>query len=62
MKLQQYTDHLSPDMTIDTSACKEKNVEKETFPNQLYRHIKVCNGTWKMILFSSRALKWPNLF
>ncbi|KAL3996510.1 Ras association domain-containing protein 5 [Sarotherodon galilaeus] len=40
MKLQQYTDHLSPDMTIDTSASKEKYAEKETFPNQLYRHIK----------------------
>uniref|UniRef100_A0A3Q0QZA3 WD40 repeat-containing protein SMU1 n=1 Tax=Amphilophus citrinellus TaxID=61819 RepID=A0A3Q0QZA3_AMPCI len=35
-----HTDHLSPDMTIDTTASKERYVEKESFPNQLYRHIK----------------------
>ncbi|XP_038128323.1 WD40 repeat-containing protein SMU1 [Cyprinodon tularosa] len=31
-------DYLSPEMTIDTS--KEQRVQKESFPTQLYRHIK----------------------
>lgn len=43
MRLQQYPGHLSPDMTIDTSGNKERHVEKESFPTQLYRHIKVNN-------------------
>lgn len=41
LRLQQYPDHLSPDVTIDTSGNKERHVEKESFPTQLYRHIKV---------------------
>ncbi|KAF0037372.1 hypothetical protein F2P81_010246 [Scophthalmus maximus] len=41
MKIQQDPDHLSPDMTIDTSGNKERHhVEKEICPTQLYRHIK----------------------
>ncbi|XP_017271849.1 WD40 repeat-containing protein SMU1 [Kryptolebias marmoratus] len=37
---QQHPGYLSPDTTIDTSGTKEQRVEKETFPTQLYRHIK----------------------
>ncbi|TKS68201.1 WD40 repeat-containing protein SMU1 [Collichthys lucidus] len=40
MRLQQYPDNLSPDMNIDTSGNKDRPVEKESFPTQLYRHIK----------------------
>uniref|UniRef100_A0A3Q3VZU8 WD40 repeat-containing protein SMU1 n=1 Tax=Mola mola TaxID=94237 RepID=A0A3Q3VZU8_MOLML len=40
MRLQQCTDHLFPDMTIDTSSNKERSTETERFPTQLYRHIK----------------------
>ncbi|XP_070684283.1 WD40 repeat-containing protein SMU1-like [Pempheris klunzingeri] len=40
MRLQQDPDHLSPDSTIDTVAVKERHAEKESFPTQLYRHIK----------------------
>ncbi|XP_033479262.1 WD40 repeat-containing protein SMU1-like [Epinephelus fuscoguttatus] len=40
MRIQGYPGHLSPDMTIDTSANKDRQVEKESFPTQLYRHIK----------------------
>ncbi|XP_031694088.1 WD40 repeat-containing protein SMU1-like isoform X1 [Anarrhichthys ocellatus] len=40
MRIQQYPDHLSPDMTIDTSGNKDRQMEKESFPTQLYRHIK----------------------
>ncbi|XP_074486079.1 WD40 repeat-containing protein SMU1-like isoform X2 [Sebastes fasciatus] len=40
MRMQQYADQLSPDMTIDTSGNKDRPVEKESFPTQLYRHIK----------------------
>lgn len=41
MKIQQHPDQLSPEMTIDISANKNRHMEKETFPTQLYRHIKV---------------------
>lgn len=41
MKLQQNSDQLSPETTIDTSTNKNRFMEKETFPTQLYRHIKV---------------------
>lgn len=41
MKIQQHSDQLSPEMTIDMSANKNRHTEKETFPTQLYRHIKV---------------------
>nr|XP_020457759.1 WD40 repeat-containing protein SMU1-like isoform X3 [Monopterus albus] len=40
MRLQQYPGHLTTDMTIDMPGNKEKRVEKESFPTQLYRHIK----------------------
>lgn len=41
MKIQPHSDQLSPEMTIDVSANKNRHMEKETFPTQLYRHIKV---------------------
>lgn len=41
MKIQQNSDQLSPEMTIETSTNKNRLMEKETFPTQLYRHIKV---------------------
>lgn len=41
LKIQQNSDQLSPEMTIDTPANKNRLMEKETFPTQLYRHIKV---------------------
>lgn len=41
MKIQQNSDQLSPEMTIDTSTNRSRLMEKETFPTQLYRHIKV---------------------
>lgn len=41
MRQQHYPDRLSPDMTINTSDNKEKHGEKDNFPTQLYRHIKV---------------------
>ncbi|KAI3352406.1 hypothetical protein L3Q82_005366 [Scortum barcoo] len=41
MRLQQYPDNLSPEMTINTSGNKERQEEKESFPTQLYRHIKM---------------------
>lgn len=37
MRLQQSPDSLSPDSTIDTSSKRDK----ESYPTQLYRHIKV---------------------
>uniref|UniRef100_H3CYZ9 WD40 repeat-containing protein SMU1 n=1 Tax=Tetraodon nigroviridis TaxID=99883 RepID=H3CYZ9_TETNG len=40
MKIQQNSDQLSPEMTIDTSTNRSRLMEKETFPTQLYRHIK----------------------
>ncbi|XP_026159547.1 WD40 repeat-containing protein SMU1-like [Mastacembelus armatus] len=40
MRIQQFSSHLSPDMTIDTSGNKERHGDKECFPTQLYRHIK----------------------
>uniref|UniRef100_A0AAQ5WYD7 WD40 repeat-containing protein SMU1 n=1 Tax=Amphiprion ocellaris TaxID=80972 RepID=A0AAQ5WYD7_AMPOC len=41
LRLQQYPGHLSPDMAIETSNNnKGRQVEKESFPTQLYRHIK----------------------
>ncbi|XP_056890391.1 WD40 repeat-containing protein SMU1-like isoform X1 [Takifugu flavidus] len=40
MKIQPHSDQLSPEMTIDVSANKNRHMEKETFPTQLYRHIK----------------------
>uniref|UniRef100_A0A7N6BHY9 Smu-1 suppressor of mec-8 and unc-52 protein homolog n=1 Tax=Anabas testudineus TaxID=64144 RepID=A0A7N6BHY9_ANATE len=40
MRLQHCPGQLSPDMAIETSGNKEKHVEKDNFPTQLYRHIK----------------------
>ncbi|KAG7225852.1 hypothetical protein INR49_014374 [Caranx melampygus] len=40
MRLQQYPGHLSPDMPIETNGIKDRHVEKESCPTQLYRHIK----------------------
>uniref|UniRef100_A0A8C9Z4H6 WD40 repeat-containing protein SMU1 n=1 Tax=Sander lucioperca TaxID=283035 RepID=A0A8C9Z4H6_SANLU len=40
MRIQQYAGHVFPDTTIETSGNKDKHVEKESFPTQLYRHIK----------------------
>eukprot|EP00064_Thunnus_orientalis_P000164 superscaffoldBa00000007_g164 len=43
MRIQQFAGHLSPDKAIDTCGNKERHVEKESFPTQLYRHIKVAD-------------------
>ncbi|XP_027872900.1 WD40 repeat-containing protein SMU1-like [Xiphophorus couchianus] len=40
MKRQINPGYLSPEMIIDTSTNKEQHAEKESFPSQLYRHIK----------------------
>ncbi|XP_076001502.1 WD40 repeat-containing protein SMU1-like [Genypterus blacodes] len=41
MRLQEHEGNLSPDMCIDTTCSKERNQEvEESFPTQLYRHIK----------------------
>ncbi|XP_035992901.1 WD40 repeat-containing protein SMU1 [Fundulus heteroclitus] len=40
VKRQITSGYLTPEMTIDTSESKEQRVEKESFPTQLYRHIK----------------------
>ncbi|CAG5928516.1 unnamed protein product [Menidia menidia] len=40
MRQQQCPGHLSPDVTADTSASKDRHAAKESFPTQLYRHIK----------------------
>ena len=50
MRIQQFPDQLSPDSTIETSGTK-RLLEKESFPTQLYRHIKVLwtnpgSGMW----------------
>lgn len=34
--------HLSPDTNMDTAGHKESHPEKERYPTQLYRHIKVA--------------------
>lgn len=49
MKIQQNSDQLSPEMTIDTSATKSRLMEKETFPTQLYRHIKVDHHSFSQL-------------
>ncbi|KAL6110718.1 smu1 [Pungitius sinensis] len=40
MRIQQYPDQLPTDMTMETSGNKDRGMEKESFPTQLYRHIK----------------------
>ncbi|KAI4832638.1 hypothetical protein KUCAC02_015600 [Chaenocephalus aceratus] len=40
LKIQQCPGNLFSDIAIDTSANKDRHVEKESFPTQLYRHIK----------------------
>ncbi|KAK2817082.1 hypothetical protein Q5P01_025273 [Channa striata] len=40
MRIQHYQGHLSPDTTIETCGTKDRHVERERFPTQLYRHIK----------------------
>ncbi|XP_054897158.1 WD40 repeat-containing protein SMU1-like [Poeciliopsis prolifica] len=40
IKRQINPGYLSPEITIDTSTNKEQHAEKESFPSQLYRHIK----------------------
>lgn len=41
MRIQQHADQLPADMTIETSGNQDRGTEKESFPTQLYRHIKV---------------------
>lgn len=50
MKIQQHPDQLSPEMTIDILANKNRHMEKETFPTQLYRHIKVAPSHFPCII------------
>ncbi|XP_034393562.1 WD40 repeat-containing protein SMU1-like [Cyclopterus lumpus] len=40
MRIQPYADHLPTDTTVDTSVHRDRQTEKESFPTQLYRHIK----------------------
>ncbi|XP_062243788.1 WD40 repeat-containing protein SMU1-like isoform X2 [Platichthys flesus] len=40
LRLQQLPGQLSPESPIDTCGNKERHVVKESFPTQLYRHIK----------------------
>ncbi|XP_056264741.1 WD40 repeat-containing protein SMU1-like [Pseudoliparis swirei] len=40
MRIQPYADHLPPDTTVDTTVHMDRQVEKESFPTQLYRQIK----------------------
>uniref|UniRef100_A0A8C5D767 WD40 repeat-containing protein SMU1 n=1 Tax=Gouania willdenowi TaxID=441366 RepID=A0A8C5D767_GOUWI len=42
MRLEQFSDNLSPDMASDSSDSSDRLMEKEkeSFPTQLYRHIK----------------------
>ncbi|XP_040042667.2 WD40 repeat-containing protein SMU1 isoform X1 [Gasterosteus aculeatus] len=40
MRIQQHADQLPADMTIETSGNQDRGTEKESFPTQLYRHIK----------------------
>lgn len=38
---QQSPARISADMIVDSSGKKEQHVEKDSFPTQLYRHVKV---------------------
>ncbi|XP_037530248.1 WD40 repeat-containing protein SMU1 [Nematolebias whitei] len=40
VRREQYPGHLSANTTVDSPGSKEQHLEKETFPTQLYRHIK----------------------
>ncbi|XP_067354168.1 WD40 repeat-containing protein SMU1-like isoform X1 [Channa argus] len=40
MRIQHCQGHLSPNATIETCGIKDRRMEKESFPTQLYRHIK----------------------
>lgn len=58
MKIQQHPDQLSPEMTIDISANKNRHMEKETFPTQLYRHIKVEPSQFPCIIVIIMEYLW----
>ncbi|XP_034044031.1 WD40 repeat-containing protein SMU1 isoform X2 [Thalassophryne amazonica] len=47
LRLQQCQGHLSPHMALEPSRTKDRQVEEESFPTQLYRHIKF--GRWSHV-------------